>query len=323
MVFAFDDTTNPATNSYADFAAAYGPSSMPSAGAGAPSAGPSSSTKPVPMVYVGTKTVSVPPTGSYDFTPQEWQTYGHQTTDIAHVQTIPEALKHFDKMTAKEQHNMLRLLIIGGFAGNIDLKNVDDIVKSASLQDARDAYTQLLMTANDYYQNSGLMVTPKDVLKSALAYRLGAEGIKWDGNLNAFDNGVSNSAPVKDLSKTTTQTYKTVDFMDPMDAKNLTRGMLQQELGRDPTQAEYEDFLSAINAAERHDPSVTHVTSQYGSDGSLLHQNTVTHQGIGAAGLQQVAYEKAQNQPGWAEWQAMGTYAPALFSALGAAVPGV
>jgi hypothetical protein len=115
--------------------------------------------------------------------------------------------------------------------------------------------------------------------------------------------------------------------MNPEDAKNLVRGMLQQELGRDPTQGEYEDFLSAIHAAEAQDPTTQKTTSTYTLDNNdqlrLASQNTVTHAGIGAAGVEQLAYERAQQQPSWAEWQAMGTYAPALFAALGATVPGV
>ena len=113
-----------------------------------------------------------------------------------------------------------------------------------------------------------------------------------------------------------------MDVLNPKDAKALTKAVLQQELGRDPTQGEYEDFLSALNAAERENPDVSHTTSTYRLDPVtqspyLAKQRTVTQQGISEAGLAQVAQEQAQRNPNWAEWQAMGTYVPALLQALG------
>jgi hypothetical protein len=300
---------------------------MPRAGSGGPAA---ADEKPdEPLVYVGTKKVTLPLVGTVDATPRGFGSAPEpQKKKIPKVQTVSAALRKFDRMTVAEQHRMLRLLAMAGFAGSIDLADVDEAVKSATLDDAREAYKQLLIVANDYYQNSGLMVTPEDVLRSALHYRLDGEGIKWKGDLNSFDDGLAGyadrlAAAGEDLSGTTVQRYKSVDFMDPNDARALTRGMLQQELGRDPTQAEYEDFLSALHAAQKDNPDVTKVTSTTDESGQLVNQRTVTHQGISSAGLQQIAQDEAQSQPSWAEWQAMGTYAPALFAALGSAVPGV
>jgi hypothetical protein len=221
---------------------------------------------------------------------------------------------------------MLRLLAIAGFTSSaVPLDAVDDFVKDSTLDEGIAAYQALLETASSYYMNSGLQVTPEDVLKSRLAYRLKAQGVKWDGKLSSlsgdsFADVLKNSG--QSQAGTYTTTTKSVDFMNPKDAKGLVQQTLQQQLGRDPTQAEYEDFLAAIHAAEKDDPSTTTTTYTLDDQGRQTDSSTVTHQGIGATGLAQMAQEKAQRQPGWAEWQAMGTYAPALFAALGSTVPG-
>jgi len=298
---------------------------MPSAGAGAPVAGYGSSAAPLPVVYLGaTKPKIKVEWDSGDFTKRP--TGSH--TKAAPVQA---ALAKFDKMDAKEQRNTLRLLAIAGFTSSfVKISDVDEYVQESTLDEGREAYKNLLETASDYFMSSGLQVTPEDVLRSRVAYRLKGSGIQWDGNLDAFDDGLGSKAKEADNRPkpgTYTTTATSIDFMNPQDARNLVRGTLQQELGRDPTQGEYEDFLSAIHAAEREDPSTQKTTSTYVLDKNdnlrLSDQQTVSHQGIGSAGLQQLAYEKAQRQPGWAEWQAMGTYAPALFQALGATVSGV
>lgn len=327
MPLSFDDIYGPAaTNSYSALVQAYGGSSMPSGGSG--SSGSSSTASTEPRVYIGSHDILGPIPGSYFDNPSAFINAKPNAHDVSvdRLPTISKAATRFDRMTAAEQHDMVRLLVIAGYFGKVDLKDVDEAVKSIGLLDARSAYIDLLNDTSSY-NSSGLKVTPSDVLRSAVAYRLQAEGVRWDGDLKAFDKGLQSFAEDlaekgEDLSGTFTTTTKSVNIMDPMDAKYLTRGMLQQELGRDPTQAEYEDFLSAVNAAERHNPSISKHTVTTDEEGRVVNQKTVTHGGISSAGINQMLYNKAQAQPGWAEWQAMGTYAPALFAALGATVPG-
>lgn len=309
---------------------------IPSAGTGAvPGVG--FATPQEQMVFLGTTYPSVPPTGYSDDT-QDWLVKypDGRNQEVPKFASLQKAIEKFDKMNMTEQRNMLRLLAIGGFAGSVSLADIDEAVREASQQDARNAYLALLETASDYLMGTGRMVTPDEVLRSAIAYRLSGSGIDWNGNFDTFKSGVP-KAMIEQFSEssgistpqpgTYTTTYKSVDLMNPHDAKGLTRAMLQQELGRDPTQAEYEDFLATLHAAERADPTVTTQTSRYVLDRNdnlrLASQKTVTDQGIGAEGLAQVALEKAQSNPQWAEYQAVGTYFPALLSALGATVPGV
>ena len=133
-------------------------------------------------------------------------------------------------------------------------------------------------------------------------------GVEWDGKFSSFDDGISkdfleNAADAEALKPySTTNTTRSVDFMNPKDAKGLTRAMLQQELGRDPTQGEYEDFLSALHSAERANPDRTTTTTQYtpNEEGVSYDTSTTsrTQEGIGAEGLAQVAYEQARVSPG-------------------------
>ncbi len=320
-----------ATAAFGQLSAQYG------GGTGAPA--PFAAPTDIPLLYMGlTK-----PSGStaYGEDVLDWaMKTGTTDTRQPKIATLNDAIRKFDNMTLTEQRNMLRLLAIGGFAGSISLEDIDEAVKEASQLDARDAYMSLLERASEYFMTTGAQVTPNDVLKSAIAYRLEGMGINWDGKLSTFDDGIPKSYltaaeaagedPLKPFSTTTTSTSRSVDLMSPMDAKGLTRQMLQQELGRDPTQAEYEDFLSALHAAERQNPTIskTTTTSHYGVNDAGQHfledsnTNTVSRGGLTSAGYEQILTEQAQANPDWAEWQAVGTYFPALLSALGATVPG-
>lgn len=324
-----------ATTNFSSLAAKYG-GSMPSAGSGVSG----SAVEPdQPYVYMGLKDVPAPMIGTSDWTPREWE-QNATTTQVGKSATLTKALRKFDKMTIVEQKKMLRLLAIAGFAGAIDLADIDEAVAESSQLDARDAYKNLLSTAAEYYTMQGLRVTPDDVLRSHIAYRLQGSGVNWNGNFNVFDKGIAKAfkemdADLEGASElgpsipkefTDVRTDTAVDYMNPADAKALTRSMLQQELGRDPTQGEYEDFLSAIMAAERENPTTQTTTTKYELDPNnqlgIASQRTVQHGGMTSAGYDQLLREQAQSQPGWAEWQAMGTYAPALFAALGSTVPG-
>lgn len=300
---------------------------MPSAGGGAPAAGVGAPVSDQPLVLLSKDRVKSSPPSTYAYMPSIMESLKRHeslttTTKVGKVGTITDAMRKFDKMSVTEQRKMLRLLALGGFAGAINLEDIDEAIKQSTQLDARNAYMNLLETASDVFMNSGSKVTPDDVLQSAIAYRLRGTGIEWNGDLSAFDNGVKGFGESTDQSKTVTTTYTSSDVLNPKNAKGLVRSILQQELSRDPTKAEYEDFLSALMAAERQNPDVTTTTQQFGSDGQLISSNSRTQQGINEEGLAQIATEKARSKPGWAEWQAIGTYAPVIYSSLGSAVPG-
>lgn len=259
--------------------------------------------------------------------------------------TIDALLSAFEEMDLKQQRRLALLLTIGGFAGSVALEDAPAAARDLTLNETLSAYLELLDDAAGRYAR-GQKITPEQLLEQNVAYRL-PRSSDWDGTYSGLADilaqsdiditGVDDTPEdrVKDLSgtRTTTSSNTSVsrDVMDPNDAMALTRAMLQRELGRDPTKAEFEDFVSAVQAAQRSHPTKTTTkqtntvtTNKKGRvvDSDTSSQSTTTG-GISQAGVEDILLRRARQNPDWAEWQAVGTYAPALFQALGATVPGV
>lgn len=270
------------------------------------------------------------------------------SSPVVHVDstvTIDSLLAKFEDMKPQEQRRLALLLTLAGFGPSSSIEDAGSKARDMTLNDTLNAYLDLLNDAAGRYAR-GQKVTPESLLEQNIAYRL-PRGANWDGSFDGLvdilhENDISTTgidSPTadkpKDLSGTRTTTSSNTqisrDVMDPNDAMALTRAMLQRELGRDPTKAEFEDFISAVQAAQRAHPSktTTKTTNEVTTNkkGRVTDSNTTTnqftHSGISSAGIQDIALRKARANPDWAEWQAVGTYAPALFQALGATVPGV
>lgn len=244
-------------------------------------------------------------------------------------------------MDRKEQRQLALLLTIGGFAGSVSLEDSGVAARDLTLNETLNAYLDLLNDAAGRYAR-GQNISPEQLLEQNVAYRL-PRGSEWDGSYSGLteilaqnDINISDvDEEEKDLSGTFTSTSSSSnvsrDVMDPNDAMALTRAMLQRELGRDPTKAEFEDFIGAVQNAQRSNPTRTNssTTTTYTKDkkGRVVDTDnsstSSTQSGISQAGIEDVLLRRARQNPDWAEWQAVGTYAPALFQALGATVPGV
>lgn len=285
----------------------------------------------VPMIYRGPGEPEVIRTGH----PTSGQTKTKKTDNAEDMGSMMEA---FAKADVREQRRMALLLSMAGYAGSGSLEDAVENAREMTLGETLDAYNDLLSEAATRYTIHGLKVTPEQLLKQAIGYRLPA-GTQWDGDLDTLggvtkelgisDGGVLGSEEPEEEpfsgTKSFTQTSVNRDIMDPADAKALTRAMLQRELGRDPTDDEFEDFISAIQYAQKVNPDRTTTTqSTVYDEGEAVSSstNSTTRQGIGAEGIADIALQKARANPNWAEWQAVGTYAPALFEALGATVAG-
>lgn len=296
-----------------------------------------------PEIFWGTKHDRAFDTDHYVPADGDQKHAGHLSDpDITsqHILHKNGAMRLWDQMTMEEQRNKMRLILLAGYpppgsSFPVDPSDVDDLVSTASMSQARDLYSSFLDDAAARTKRQQFW-TPDQLLRKSIQWRLQGTGYKWNGDLDAFNHGVPNkleqaiesgtsSEGIKPGSYTTTST--TTSIYDPQDVKSMVRDTITNALGRDPTQAEYEDFVGALNAAQHEDPTTSTTTATYknvpGAGVQQTDSNTTTQQGIQQQGLSQLAYEKAQRQPGYAEWQAMGTYAPALFQALGSAVPGV
>jgi hypothetical protein len=297
-------------------------------------AAPQSNDPLMAPIFLGTASAS-----PADLTPGGFGSTG--TTQVTNTSTINDLLEEFEKMERREQRRLALLLTIGGFAGSVSLEDAPEAARDLTYGETLEAYNELLMDAAGRYSR-GQKVTPETLLEQAVSYRL-PKGSDWDGSfgdlqgiLTELDIDASGIVDEKeDLSgtHTTTSTNTSVsrDVMDPNDAMALTRAMLQRELGRDPTKGEFEDFIGAVQAAQRRSPTRTTTKSTNtvttDEDGRVIDSDTSqtsnTKAGISQAGIEDLMLRRARQNPDWAEWQAVGTYAPALFQALGATVPGV
>lgn len=248
-------------------------------------------------------------------------------------------IKKFERMDRDDQRDMAFLLTLAGFGPSVAPADAAEAASEMSLGEVIDAYASLLDVAAGKYA-AGQKVTPDQLLAKAIAFQLPGN-VNWNGDISTLDSALAEAGistldnfgdeeleEEEDLSGTFTSTTKQVsrDIMDPNDAMALTRGMLQRELGRDPTKGEFEDFISTLQGAQQANPTVqtSRLSQTTDVDGRVIDtsSNSTTRQGIGAAGLADVALREARSNPSWAEWQAVGTYAPALFEALGATVAG-
>lgn len=305
----------------------------------APSGSGSGAKPTATYIYLGKKQLPTTPDFSSPLNGKASEkAYGHNTGPV--LGDLNTVMKEFANASIADQREMAALLAMAGYTGQaVDLSQINEYVQSTTLPDIEAAYANLLQDAASRY-GAGQSITPNQLLQNAIKYRLHAAGVDWHGSLNDIWDNKSNSlkldlpgtrqsvVPKDGQTKTLTSTSVSRDIMDPQDAKGLTRAMLQQELGRDPTQAEFEDFVAMLQHAQHANPSTSTTSSTQRYDASLgqwvsAGSNTTTHSGISAQGLQELAQEKAQQNPDWAEWQAVGTYAPALFNALGATVSGV
>jgi hypothetical protein len=294
---------------------------------------PTSNDPLLASVYLGT---GVRGGGVADDTPQGFGATGSTPAPATPAETtIERLLEDFEQMDRKEQRQLALLLTIGGFAGSVSLEDAGKAARDMTLNETLNAYLELLDDAAGRYLR-GQKITPEQLLEQNVAYRL-PRGSDWDGSYGDLvgilkENDIDLDEDLSGTHTTTsTNTSVTRDIMDPNDAMALTRSLLQSELGRDPTKAEFEDFIGAVQAAQRANPtrttskSTNTVTTD--ADGRVLDSDTssssTTHEGIDSAGLQDLMLRRARQNPDWAEWQAVGTYAPALFQALGATVPGV
>lgn len=234
---------------------------------------------------------------------------------IANTRSISDLQGEFEDSSRKNKRHMALLLALAGYAGDsVTPDKAGEWAKEASLNTVYQLHLQFLKEAGGLFQQ-GRHITPTQYLKKQIDYRLGD---KWDGDLNSlaadhFSGGSS-------LAGTHTSTSTDRDIMSAEDARGLVRGLLQQELGRDPTQAEYEDFVSALQAAQRQNPVTTKTTTTTDENGLVVNSNSTKSGGIDA---QNFLTNKIQETPGWGEWQAIGTYAPAMMAALDSPVSGV
>lgn len=114
-----------------------------------------------------------------------------------------------------------------------------------------------------------------------------------------------------------TTVNKSVAHITEGEAWTSLQQTLSNMLGHDPSDQEVRDFAYRMNQLAAENPAISKTITQYKA-GEAVSSSTNTEGGFGAADVAQEAYEKAQNDPEYAEYQSATTYYNAALSALGA-----
>lgn len=116
---------------------------------------------------------------------------------------------------------------------------------------------------------------------------------------------------------TVTQTSRSVSTITNGDGWSALQNTLSRMLGRDPSDSEVRDFVGRMNHLAAANPTVTTSTTSgigTGNQTSTSH----TKAGFDSNDILQNAYQQAQGDSNYAEYQASSTYFNAALSALGA-----
>jgi hypothetical protein len=241
---------------------------------------------------------------------------------------MTELIREFDVSSIEEKRRMAKLLVMAGFLPKNAGETIAEATASANLMDVTTAYGDLLASAASRFAQ-GHAVTPEQLLEQNIRYNMAAAGFKDadtanfnDKTVNRWASGADSGNVEEDLSGTHVTRQKFVDIYSREDARGLARATLRRELDRDPTEAEFEDFVSSLQAFTKDNPRTAVTRTTTDADGKVISEKTTNRGGVSEAGVSEFLQDKAEEQPGYAEWQAMGTFFPALMQALGSAVPG-
>lgn len=114
-----------------------------------------------------------------------------------------------------------------------------------------------------------------------------------------------------------TTTHKTVANITEGAAWSTLQQTLSQMLGRDPDDQEVRDFAYRMNQLAAKNPRITETVTKFRA-GEQVGSDSTTTGGIDSGDLAQEAYEDAQADPDYAEFQSATTYFNAALAALGA-----
>lgn len=236
-----------------------------------------------------------------------------QVVDRPATKSITQLMLEFEEMSNKAKRKLAKRLALGGFFSDSPRmgESVEEFVARKSLGEVIDAYGRLLGEASGRFMSAGQQITPEALLQQHIDYNQSQSG-------GLFGKGGAGSAEEAPFTGTKKYTQTNIDIYSPSQARAVIRQVLLAELGREPTEDEFADFRDALNDDVRDNPTVSTTRTRY-EEGEAVSSTTRTRGGVDAG---DAATEWAQSQPGWAEWQAVGTYFPAVMNTLGSGVPG-
>lgn len=157
-------------------------------------------------------------------------------------------------------------------------------------------------------------------IRSAKLYEKGVKITPWS-LLDRYGSDAIDAA-AKAGPITTTSTSRSVNLSSGRDANSLVDAALASRLGRSATDEEKKKFLAALNAAEKKEPTVTSTTtttSGSGTEAVKSDSSSTTSGGVNATSFAS-EWSLGHNKDEAGSYQALSTYMPAFFGALGAPV---
>jgi hypothetical protein len=154
----------------------------------------------------------------------------------------------------------------------------------------------------------------QSVLEMTARFNQAGQDLSWKDVLSRWGNGGAGVGKPSRYSTTQSQ----VNLTDPEQANGLLMQSLQDRLGRDPSPAEKQAFLSSIHAYERENPSVTKTTYTLNSAGQY-DTSAQTSGGVDPNAFANT-YSGKHNQKEHGAYQAAGTFMSALMNAVGPTV---
>lgn len=246
---------------------------------------------------------------------------GYSDKATTSYKTVDSLISEFEAMSIKQKKNLAKALAMAGYLGGSG--TLEERVEESSLMDVGNAYNTLLQEATQRFA-AGQNITIDELLDMNIRYNMAQAGVEAEGDFSVDAAGAWYDAATGKTGKPYKETRvdRSVDIFSPEDARGLARQSLQSVLGRDPSEAEYEDFLAALQTKARQNPTITRTTTRYDAEGNPIGTNSVTRGGLGENAVRDFAQDQAEAAPDWAEWQAVGTYFPAIMESLSSVVPG-
>lgn len=143
------------------------------------------------------------------------------------------------------------------------------------------AWAQAMLFSSSAYAK-GKKLTPWDILRM-IGGGKGGGGFGGGGGAAAF-------------SGTRTTTSRDVVLSDKKTAKALIEAVLQDQLGRDPSEGEYDAFVNQLHREEKANPVVTTTSTTYKA-GQAVSSSSTRKGGLDAPGKQEVVEEKLEESP--------------------------
>lgn len=122
---------------------------------------------------------------------------------------------------------------------------------------------------------------------------------------------------ILDPNRTESVVQRSVHDITEGQAWSTLQQTLSGMLGRDPSDQELRDYTYRMNQLAAANPSITNTIVKY-KDGKAVSQTSDTETGFTSDDMAQSAYERAQDNPEYAEYQSSTTYFNAAMGALGA-----